>query len=274
MGLYSYLSIRPFDICDDKGDVNPLLMTLFRERDKRVVKMTLREAEKYGYAAAEDDQKDEEMTLVHYACPAFVAKDRLDMMGFTREVAEAAFNAGRRAAILPGPTVNEWMGGLREIKDRNLSVTLLADQICGDYSPLLREMLSTTMYGFPGTEDEFPGTEIRYFLRLVLEVCRDDDQLVYDLTELASDEEFDFDFRWTEYAQLRLAEQFPDAGPVIILTEGSSDGWVIERSLKLLYPHIGDCFHFLDLKQSRLGGGTGHWRTSLELSRARAYSIG
>ena len=43
---------------------------------------------------------------------------------------------------------------------------------------------------------------------------------------------------------------------VIILTEGDTDKRILERSLKLLYPHLADYFHFFDFtgKSRRVGG--------------------
>lgn len=42
---------------------------------------------------------------------------------------------------------------------------------------------------------------------------------------------------------------------VVVLTEGSTDKWIIERSLKLLFPHLADFFRFMDFEGVRVSGG-------------------
>lgn len=44
---------------------------------------------------------------------------------------------------------------------------------------------------------------------------------------------------------------------MIILTEGGTDREFLERSLRLLYPHLVDYFHFFDFTGRNLGGGVG-----------------
>ena len=42
----------------------------------------------------------------------------------------------------------------------------------------------------------------------------------------------------------------PAAQKVIVVTEGDTDREVLERSLRLLYPHLADYFHFFDFSLS------------------------
>lgn len=45
---------------------------------------------------------------------------------------------------------------------------------------------------------------------------------------------------------------------IIVITEGETDRWVLKRSLRLLYPHLFEYFHFLDFKETKVEGGAGH----------------
>ena len=45
--------------------------------------------------------------------------------------------------------------------------------------------------------------------------------------------------------------------PSVVVTEGDTDREVLERSLRLLYPHLADYFHFFDFSLRKLGGGAG-----------------
>lgn len=43
---------------------------------------------------------------------------------------------------------------------------------------------------------------------------------------------------------------------ILILTEGSTDTFILSKSLKLLYPHLEDYFSFMDFAAARPDGGT------------------
>jgi hypothetical protein len=66
-------------------------MTLFRESDKRISPSANGEIELVHDYALEHFDEDEVVPVVQYVCSASVAKDRLDLMGFTTEVARLAF---------------------------------------------------------------------------------------------------------------------------------------------------------------------------------------
>jgi hypothetical protein len=50
----------------------------------------------------------------------------------------------------------------------------------------------------------------------------------------------------------RVCEKIP------VLTEGRSDTRILERSLRVLYPHLADMYSFLDYEAFQFGGGTGN----------------
>ena len=54
-----------------------------------------------------------------------------------------------------------------------------------------------------------------------------------------------------------MNEDFLLSQRVIVLTEGDTDRRILERSLRLLYPHLAEYFHFFDFTGRRVGGGAG-----------------
>lgn len=83
MGSYSELRLASLYLGSVKDEVDPLLMTLFRETDKHILPTATRDIELVHDYALEDLDEDEVVPVVQYVCSASVAKDRLDLTGFT-----------------------------------------------------------------------------------------------------------------------------------------------------------------------------------------------
>jgi hypothetical protein len=50
----------------------------------------------------------------------------------------------------------------------------------------------------------------------------------------------------------------PDESKILIVTEGSTDSFIIKRAIESLYPDIADFFHFVDMKEHYPFTGTGN----------------
>ena len=280
MGSYAELRLGRLYIGSDKDGINPLVMSLFRDSEKRARRGPYRTPETVRLARGEEDDPDDEVTIIEYACPAYVARDRLELMGFTLDVVQKAFNsaieaaekrsqawydewieknldesggefmrqhlAERRELRLP-----EWLDGLREIREKNMRPTREPDDDYPDASPIARQMLQASSDRWY----EFPGIDVRHVIRLAIEVSDEHDELVYDLTDLVEGGYWDTPRDVTAYADDLLAEDFVLTRRVIVLTEGATDKWIIEASLKLLYPHLADFFSFMDFEGARVAGG-------------------
>ncbi len=85
-----------------------------------------------------------------------------------------------------------------------------------------------------------------------------DDNFVYDLTDLVNGGYFSDNDDFVKFATEFFDAEHRSNSKTIILTEGSSDGWIISDSLKLLYPHLADYFTFMDFKLTKMEGGSAH----------------
>ena len=229
----------------------------------------------------EQYDKNNPLTCVEYRCSVVQARDRLELKGFTREIAESGFKIGLRNEIeelrksqtifnssrdvfgerldfLSVLTIEDWLNGLRRISNDGLEEKSSHALPPNDPQlPLLQYMLGSSehFYGFPGGEQCHFGI----FARLAVEAVSPDEQLVYDLTSLVDGgwvqegDEFITEAENQIYADLRLSQK------VIVVTEGDTDREVLERSLRLLYPHLAGYFHFFDFSLRKLGGGTGQF---------------
>ena len=61
---------------------------------------------------------------------------------------------------------------------------------------------------------------------------------------------------WTEREE--IVKPLADESKILIVTEGSSDTFILERTLRSLYPDIADFFHFVDMEEHYPFTGTGN----------------
>ncbi|MFC1909684.1 HEPN/Toprim-associated domain-containing protein [Chloroflexota bacterium] len=271
MGSYSELRLGTFILGSVKDDIDPRIMTLFRNSDKRINQLTPARLTEHGFDIDELEE-NEIPTVVQYVCSASVARDRLELMGFTREVAEAGFNQGLKEEVaryeewvqssrvdvfketlqvLRELSLDNWLANLGEIRQQGLKPTHFNDPACKGNPPLLNYMLvGHDWYGFP-------GIEYRHFIRLLLDVCSDADELVYDLTDLVLGGWVEESGDLVKYADELISDDFVISRRIIVLTEGITDKCILERSLRLLYPHLSDYFRFMDFTEAKAEGGAG-----------------
>jgi hypothetical protein len=252
-------------------------MSLFRESDRRVHSVPCNSVEASRYLEANDDAASE-LEIVRYSAPARTVRDRLELMGFTLPTALKVFEKGVAAErvrhsrsieslrqhlgpdfededgpILQHLTAAHWMDGLTVIRDRGLHISKRNDAELASIPATVTYMLK---HDLDGWWNGFPSYEIRHAIRLALEVCADD-VAVYDLTDLVLSEMFSASDDMVAHADSLLTEDVARTRRLVVLTEGSTDRWMIERSLRLLYPHLADYFRFMDFEGARVAGGAG-----------------
>ena len=283
MSSYASLTLGSLEIGDSRNGVDPALIWLFRPSDKHVEKVTRRNRVRLAkYIMPEYiDEFDEAnpITCVEYRCIVADLRDRLELKGFTLQMAKERFDqAGLQyeaqvqetashsetySQELRSLTIEKWLDAIARIKEECLTEEALTRISSNDEQlPLLKDMLQFSnrdTYGFPGLGFAYGLPIFNYllFIRLVIESSRPNEYLVYDLSDLVQagyvDEEDDC---------VTLAEVETNTGivfhqKVIVLTEGRTDKDFLERSLKILYPHLADYFHFFDFNLNKHPGGAG-----------------
>ena len=287
MGSYSTLRVGRLTVDSIKGDIDPAIMMLFCRGDKRILPISL---EKWIDGGGDAEDWSEAQCEVKYSCVVANMRDRLGLRGFTREVAEESFQIGaqyrirelrasvelsrnllnssmindpnphylrpkemerRKIQILETITPEAWVDAIRSIREspENLSVTF---EECAEFSPEEQFVLISRHSGFG-----FPGADRRCMLRLFLDACPDDGDVSYDLTDLVAGGYFDSASDMIQYAEYLLSREYDASKTTVVLTEGSTDRWILERSMKLLCPHLAPFFSFMDFDGVRLEGGAG-----------------
>ncbi len=270
MGSYSEVKLGSLRLGSTKDGYDPYLLSLFQESDKRIVDSTLGECGLYG--EVDQGEEDESITLVQYVCSGSVARDRLELMGFTRSVAEKGFRVGLKSEIekleewshsslgdvfeetldvLRHLTLEQWQDALREVEVRSLDGISTHDHdTLSTLSSLLRYVLTNEWYGFP-------GHELRHFLRLIIDTFPLETELVYDLTGLVLGGWITDSEELIQYLDDEVSANYNAERRIIVITEGHTDSVILSRSISLLYPHIAEFFRFLDFQGPKVPGGAG-----------------
>ncbi len=274
MGAYAECWLESLYVGSTKYDFDQNLMQLFRASDKRMHRSAVKDLPKpmHNWTEYVRDHKDE-FDIVYYIAPASLIRDRLQLKGYTLSTAKRAFMKRMRAeareylSCVPGEIkeyhekksnllksldLDKWLTTLRGIKERSLEKPPWATSRRGEEEVTVENfMLHNDWYGYSGPDLNVP-------LRLALEVCEEKDNLIYDLTDLVSQDCFDKDEDFVAMASEFSAGQHALRSKIIILTEGRSDGWILSESMKLLYPHLSDYFTFMDFEAARVEGGVSH----------------
>jgi HEPN/Toprim N-terminal domain 1 len=282
MGSCSTIYVGNFEIDSDKNDVNQFFLSIFQESDKKITKVTRENKELFSkYYDIDGLEKDEILSfeLIQLVCPVGVVLDRLDLLGFTKEVAEKGFEEGVKVElekiieqkeyylskypseelhknylekfdVLNSLNFVKWKQSLLEVMELKRLGVSRYDSDFDNYPPLIKYMLDEQWFGIP----EGNYSEYRHFLRILLEAFDEDDELIYDLTDLALGGWVNIE-NILDYSDDDISPIHDISRRIIVITEGSTDSLILERSLKLLYPHLASFFRFLDFKGTNIAGG-------------------
>ena len=274
MGTYTDLSIANYPVITTKGGVNPVVMTIFRESDKRIFK---RQRSDYNEVPWETPDNEEEIEIACIYCnTAQNIKQRLDVIGFSLQKTQADFSAevaekikgleeikerlgedlselSNGESLIEKSSFDDWMNAFRFILTNNLQIEYW-EKLPETYPPLVRLMLSGED-GDYGSLYHFPCTDLLYLLRAFLEVSEPESLVVQDISELVHAGYYDIEDEVCKSSIETLTADYPHNSKIVILTEGSSDKAALEISLKLLYPHLYDYYSFMDFGVSNSAGG-------------------
>jgi len=275
------LTIAGYELFSTKSAVEPVAISLFTERD-RVALLVPRD----GHPArapvpvpADWTQEDlielpDDLTLyVAYRASSREIAERLEASGFSLAVLRRGFERRMRqradeiadalddddvsraalAEMLREATFLDWSDGFRE---------LMSDNVNPAWPMRARQELRTKMMRFIAEESEdgvFFGLsrDARWLLRAATEVCGPDAVVEYDVTDLIQGGWYELNQPIAEEAMTSLRSEARHNAPTIILTEGSTDGAVLETAVRLLAPHLVGYLTFLDFHVSNAPGGTG-----------------
>jgi len=269
MGSYTELLIDNYPVFSSKSYVNPEIMTIFSERDKKSFqrKVSNRNTIVWGTLA-----NDSEETAFEYNTTVRCVIDRLEIMGFTLEKTKIDFN-NSKDILINELKENIKNNDLKELeKSYKTELNLLQNSNFDDFLNAFLELRTKNIPYYKNDKEynisslakyltgdsgflNFPTTQPRFYLRAYLESCEKDTFVIQDITEITNAGYYTPTDNVREITNEILLSDYDINSKIIILTEGSSDRKIIERSMKLLYPHLIDYYSFMDFGLSNSSGG-------------------
>lgn len=270
MGTYYHLYFADYPVFSMKSDVEPIVMTLFREGDKRVFKRKVSDRNALTWGHLED--KGETETAYEYSNTISNVKQRLEIMGFTLAKVKNEFaelvreemesieahlpRVGLPLDVIPeGTDFGAWLQAFRAIFEKKLDW----DSALEDEHPLVQYILKNR-----GPEACYPYNDLRSFFRGFIEVCPENAPVTLDITDLVENGYYPPEYALCNTALEQLALDYQGIEKIIVLTEGSTDRAILEKSLQILYPHLFEYYTFMDFGLSNVAGGAGSLVTTVK----------
>jgi hypothetical protein len=260
MDAYSglYIADRPVAIFENY--ISPEVLTIFREMDKIVDD----QERAYLYLATAQTIKDR-LNVMGYSLKRvkeefdsskskLYTEEEEQLKRWQERIEEGYKDWSRlvptlgyreleeKVEVLRETTFEEWVSAYAEILSNRIvtrpglyteETFPYKEEIAG-LSPLIRYIITDNHY----LAYTFPHNDIRSFLRVALEECPNDSIVAQDLTELVVAGYYKPDEPVCENAIQSLAADYSVNGRIVILGEGSSDIEILDRSLRLLFPHL------------------------------------
>ena len=258
------------------------IISLFRSSDKHIISNPTENIPEVLNEYQETLKEEPELEIVYYEANATLIRDRLDVMGYTINTAKKAFKAwfdgeitqlreriedhkndekseyvslykaySKEYELISSITPEKWLTALDEIRRSKLKPSAHNYYEGPHKDTLIGYMLSNDWYGFPGFDMNVP-------LRIILENAKDDQKLIYDVTDLVWSECYDASDDLVQHGVQEFADEYSSKSKIIILTEGRTDAWVLKKSLSILYPHLAEYYSFMEFENAKVGGGVGN----------------
>lgn len=274
MGSYTFLTINGYPLIETKGTIVPEAMTIFRESDRQVLSRKVAQRNPLLWVIEPGTEQEEE-TAVLYKSDSTVVVDRLGAMGFTLSRVRNEFEDGRSTAVAE---LREWKSTYGGDGWVDQELDRLSGLSFDKYLEALRQVINETLRPSPFDDDKRPGlspavryildsehdyefglfaADIRCLIRAACEVVPPRSEIIQDLTELVEAGIYGKYQALCEETIDALASSHLGNANTIVLTEGPTDAQVLKSALRILYPHLGEYYSFLDFDGARVAGGAG-----------------
>lgn len=272
MGSYCDLKFSEKSIYSSKSYVDPIMMSFFIEDDKNF------SYQKYSDVYPDDcDGEDDTLCEVClYETTVYVAKRRLDILGFGLEECEKSLKKHIKQEVEQyteylekhneGDILYELYSNHRNaLEGSNITSFITAYNTIFDSVEYLFEAkekfgrLNGLLGYISDDQDEYalgiPVGDLRYAFRILLECFNNEDKVALDVSDLISSGWYKFDENLVSLARQELTENYHFDSKIIILTEGSSDKAILEKSFEIIYPQYSPYYTFMDFELSNSQGG-------------------
>ncbi len=235
MGSYSEITFADYPVFCNKNWYHPEIVNLlFQPEDFISEKRLYSTRNRLVWGDAYENEK-ETFDFKGYRQTVKVCRDRLEIFGASSKKAKEDFKVAKKISMQEGLynfhlnsiTYDQYLTEIKRIID---SKEVSYDQLYQNFS----ESLISGELGIY-------GLSLDSHLHSILSVLPDDNFVEYDLTDVING-------GWVDEARAK----YVDYEKIIILTEGKSDVEFISTSIKKLYPHLKDYYHFINFKEYKV----------------------
>ena len=267
MGTYCELYVADYPVFSSKSQASPIVMTLFREYDKRVFDRKCIERNQVEWGTTDWDTSEVER-VVEYTASVREVRDRLRVMGFTLSRAMGEFECAKAEHL-------DYLRKLNEDSDLwDEEIALFERSTLSDFLEAFQEIISSGIHPIHFSERKqdasqlavhvlrdredfywgFPCRDIRTFFCALLDVVPESALVTQDLTDLVSGGYYAEAEDVCERSLDELKGAYSVNSRIILLTEGPTDREVLQASIDILYPHLSGYYSFMDLAVRAPGG--------------------
>ena len=283
MASYAHCWLDGLLIGSTRNFVHPDLISLFNPADKIILSPPIEMSPPHVLHHKEWLVEDPESRLIYYETNVGIVRDRLEILGYDLETSKSAFCEWRGAELerctdhirelqskkanyvpimiefcnrdiefLEQLTPDAWVNALRSIRSSEIRLKYTGTSERLEKRDLIGQMKSREWHGAP-------GDDVLVALRMAIECTDHTKAMIYDLSDLAwGGDVDDYSINYVEYGQNVSAEEYRNRAKTVVLTEGQTDAWILEESLRVLFPHLVDCYSILDFSTAAYGGGVGN----------------
>jgi hypothetical protein len=285
MSSYYDLRIQGYSVFSERRPIQDEVLSLFVEGDR------LKSSDRAPDLPSECANVHSEDGFVGYGSTVAAIADRLDVMGFTPERARADFDRGLAIEIEHARNYDTPFKSLEEderayLEERSKSeLERLSQQSFDRWTDAIRRLTRDRIRwknfnlpkpAYSRTLDSveahildsdrsafspplgFNCSDIRFLIRAFLLAVQPADPVILDCTDLVSDGHFDATDEIVAHARTSIIDEARAVDRILVLTEGSSDTKMLQRTLEVLYPHLREFVSFLDHDQFSVSGGAGN----------------
>jgi len=278
LGSYADLYIDKYEVSSIKNSIDEfLIFKLFRKNDFKKFTRSLQDRiDNRDYLG--DTTKE---TAYIYQNTVSAIIERLEIQGFTITRAEKAFKLAIRNLIkYEKANITYYKKTLKKLDDfshhmtekslssiaffKTYSYTHFQDDVYQITKKRISPFWNESLNRINSFTDYFYNNQIEliysiegfhplFALRTLLEKFMKNKLVTYEMTNIIDG----------GYVSLDNID-FDNAEKIIILTEGSTDIFIIKESLTLLYPHLKGYYHFFDFHSTNNPGGTSNLVTIIK----------
>lgn len=253
MGSVCTIAVADYPLGETKSDPPDDWISFFAPSDfiKQRRLRSKRNPLIWGAPNAEDSRIRE--FVYEYRIPAWVARDRLDLFGYTVDALDAAYRAWHREETVTHRHIDSPfpLRGIGAARARRIIGSLVQRRVV-HWDKKNNKLTSPESELLDRIIHNGPPFDTRLLIRAIIDHVDPNAQVVLDLTDRVA----------AGYYRASDAAHFASAHAIggsrlVVLTEGVTDTEVLQKSVALLYPHLSPFFVWPDLTVRAMGGTSG-----------------